>query len=176
LCTIGAPHGHFGDHAEPARLAHDRAQRGQNLTSAETARCGAAVGAGRNVSARRSGIGIALMDRVLSSAWRDGTYGSLNRALTILREGDVPSRAALAELEMPRLIDALLALLADHEPDEDGRCRRCSRWRRRRGIRCSVWVTAHRHLVGTNDVSGKRGGRHVLSVGRGSVCDERARS
>ena len=102
------------------------------------------------------------MDAVLSAALRDGTYGWLDRVLIVLRDADMPSRAALAETEMPRLIGALLALLADHEPDEDGRCRRCSRWRRRRGVRCSVWVTAHRYLVGS-DVDSDASGRHAVS-------------
>jgi hypothetical protein len=101
------------------------------------------------------------MDAVLSSALRDGTYGWLQRALVVLRDADEHSRAALAEVEMPRLIAALMALLAEHEPDEDGRCRCCSRRRRRREGRCSVWVTAHRHLLGS-EVDHEEGGRHAL--------------
>jgi hypothetical protein len=102
---------------------------------------------------------------VLSAALRDGTYGWLERVAAVLRDADPPSRAALAEIEMPRLIAALLALLADHEPDEDGRCRRCSRWPRRRAVHCAVWVTAHRHLV-VSDVGGDAGGRHAMSAAR----------
>jgi hypothetical protein len=103
------------------------------------------------------------MDHVLSSALRDAIYGFLARLEMLICDADLPSRAALAESEMPRLINAWRALLVEHEPDEDGLCRCCSGWRkRRRGYRCSVWVTAHRHLV-VNDVSGQDVGRHASS-------------
>jgi hypothetical protein len=107
------------------------------------------------------------MDAALSGALRDGTYGWLERVDAVLRDADTRSRAALAEIEVPRMIAALRALLADHEPDEDGRCHRCSRWRRH-DVRCSVWVTAHRHLV-LNDPSGNDTGRHAMNTGRGSA-------
>jgi hypothetical protein len=106
---------------------------------------------------------VGLMDTVLSSALRDGIYGWLKRALIVSRDADMPSRAALAEVEMPRLIAALSALLDEHEPDEGGRCPRCSR-RRRRGVQCSVWVTAYGYLIG-NDVERDAGGRHAWSTG-----------
>jgi hypothetical protein len=106
------------------------------------------------------------MDDVLSAALRDATYGWLSRLETLIFHADLPSRAALAETEMSRLIAAWRALLAEHEPDEDGRCPRCSgRRRHRRGYRCSVWVTAHRHLV-VNDAASDGSGRHAMSPDR----------
>jgi hypothetical protein len=97
------------------------------------------------------------MDGVLPSALRDATYGWLQRLETVARGADVPSRAALAQTELVRLIVAWRVLLAEHEPDEEGRCPRCTGWcRRRRGYRCSVWVTAHRCLV-VDDAPAGRG-------------------
>jgi hypothetical protein len=74
----------------------------------------------------------------------------------------------LAEVEMPRLIAVVVALLADHEPDEDGRCRVCAGWRRPRGARCSVWVTAHRYVV-VDHAAGEDADRHAMSIGRESA-------
>jgi hypothetical protein len=102
------------------------------------------------------------MDRVLSAALREATYAWLDRLEMLVREADLPSRAALAETELMRSVTAWRALLAEHEPDEEGRCRRCAgwRWRRRRSCPCSVWVTVHRCLV-VNDTLGYDGARHA---------------
>lgn len=106
--------------------------------------------------------GAVLMDGVLSSVLRDATYGWLDRLEMLVCSADMPSRAALADAEMGRLISAWRALLAEHEPNEDGRCRRCTgRRRHRRGYRCSVWATAHRHLV-VNDAVSEGPGRHAM--------------
>jgi hypothetical protein len=90
----------------------------------------------------------------------------LERLETLVRGADVPSRAALAQTELVRMVLAWRALLAEHEPDEGGCCPRCSGWWwcRRRGYRCSVWVTAHRYLV-VNDMAAC-GARHSLASGR----------
>ena len=107
------------------------------------------------------------MDHVLSSALRDATYAWLDQLEMLAREADEASRAALAQTELIRMATAWRALLAEHEPDDEGRCPRCSGWpRRRRGYRCSVWVTAHRYLV----VNGTSGARHALSSGRPQPC------
>jgi hypothetical protein len=108
-------------------------------------------------------------DAVLSSALRDATYGWLDRLERLTRAVDVSSRAMLAETELVRLIVAWRALLGEHEPGQDGRCPSCSGWRQRRGYRCRVWVSAHRHLV-TGEVTSQApasGGRHALMNGRG---------
>jgi hypothetical protein len=117
--------------------------------------------------AGRVGVGVDVMDDVLSSALRDATYGWLDRLEALVGDADAPSRALLAETEMVRLILAWRALLAEHEPGEDGRCPACVGWRRRRGYRCSVWVGGHRCLV-AGDSAGS-GARHALADGRGSA-------
>ena len=61
--------------------------------------------------------------------------------------GDDSSRAALATTEIARLTGAWRSLLEQHAPDEDGRCPRCSGWLRQRRHPCTVWLTAHEHLV-----------------------------
>ena len=105
------------------------------------------------------------MHGVLSSALRDATYGWLDRLDAIDADADEASLAVLAETELARLAAALRALLAEHEPDEDGRCPRCSGWRRRQAYRCSVWVTVHRDLV-VSDPAGYGNPRHVVTSGR----------
>jgi hypothetical protein len=117
------------------------------------------------VSAGGVGVGVAVMDGVLSSALRDATYGWLDRLEALARAADMQSRALLAETELVRLILAWRAVLGEHEPGEDGRCPAGTGWRRRRGYRCSVWVSAHRCLV-VNDTAGCRGARHSLVPGR----------
>jgi hypothetical protein len=125
-----------------------------------------------DVCASGIGIGVAVMDGVLSSALREATYWWLDKLETLVRDADVPSRAALADVELIRLVGAWRALLAEHEPDDQGRCPRCprcSRWcRRRQGYSCSVWVTAHRCLV-AEDMSGLA--RHSVPVGQRRALD-----
>lgn len=100
------------------------------------------------------------MDQVLSSTFRDAVYGWLSYVESLVYEADMPSRAALAEHDLIRLSGMVRALLAEHEPDGDGRCRSCTgRWSRHRAHPCSVWTTAHRHLIVLDDVTG--GGRHA---------------
>lgn len=108
------------------------------------------------------------MNSVLSSTLRDATYEWLDRLDELARTADEQSRTLLAETELVRLIEAWRVLLAEHEPDEDGCCPTCvGRWRRRRGYRCPVWSTAHRHLVAAEPESA--GGRHALTNGGRSL-------
>jgi hypothetical protein len=102
------------------------------------------------------------MDGVLSSALHDATYGWLDRLDVLVHDADLESRAALAQGEIPRLSSALRALLGEHESDEDGRCKQCTGWRRRRAYRCSVWLTVYRRLV-ANDAAETDAGRHVMT-------------
>jgi len=112
------------------------------------------------------------MDELLHSVIRDRVYGWLDRVESLIRDADVSSRAALAEREMVGLVVAWRELLTAHEPDEDGHCRTCSRWRRRRLYPCSVWMTAHLHLIG-DDTPPRKSGRHSSAVD--TVVDRRGR-
>lgn len=105
------------------------------------------------------------MGDVLWSAMRDATYGWLNRLEALARDADPPSRTALAQAEMVRLVAAWRALLGEHEPDDDGRCRRCPGWPLRRSRPCAVWVVAHRYLV-VNDAPDSRIPRHSMTSGQ----------
>ncbi|WP_326473721.1 hypothetical protein [Actinophytocola sp.] len=60
--------------------------------------------------------------------------------------------ADLVRLELPRIVDALRAVLDEHEPDERGRCRTC-RPRRfgRAPAPCRAYLTAHLRLLVTED-------------------------
>ncbi|SDN89746.1 hypothetical protein [Lentzea jiangxiensis] len=55
---------------------------------------------------------------------------------------------ALVRAEIHRLADGWRLLLTLHQPDEDGRCRACPGWPRRRRWPCRVWATTHQHLIG----------------------------
>jgi hypothetical protein len=74
-------------------------------------------------------------------------YRHLDYLNTLATDGDTASRAALADTEILRLTTAWRDLLDQHQPDNRGRCPRCSGWRRRRRYPCSVWATAYRHLL-----------------------------
>lgn len=58
----------------------------------------------------------------------------------------------LARSELPRIAAALQAVLAEHEPDEHGRCRTC-RTRRfgRAAAPCRAYLTAHLCLLVTEE-------------------------
>src|SRR6266567_7963758 len=105
-----------------------------------------------------------VMDQILSSALRDATLAWLNRLDTLILAADSSSRTAIAETELVRMVGAWRALLAEHEPDEEGRCRRCAGRRRRRGHLCPVWTTAHHYLV-VSDPPRSGVARHALTSG-----------
>lgn len=112
------------------------------------------------------------MDQVLSSALRDATLSWLDRLDTLICAADASSRTAIAETELLRMVAAWRALLAEHEPDEEGRCRRCARRRRRRRHLCSVWITAHQYLV-VSDAPTSGIARHALTSGRAEASWQR---
>ncbi|HEY8373798.1 MAG TPA: hypothetical protein VIL00_13745 [Pseudonocardiaceae bacterium] len=88
------------------------------------------------------------MDEILGQVLRDAVSERLDLLATLATRADVPSLVSVARSELPRLTESWRAVLAAHEPDERGNCRGCStRWRQRRAP-CSVWRTAHDHLVG----------------------------
>ncbi|HEX6353543.1 hypothetical protein [Actinophytocola sp.] len=68
------------------------------------------------------------------------------------RFGDEHAVASVARFELPRLVEALKAVLDEHSPDEYGRCSRC-RVRRfgRAPAPCRAYLTAHLCLVVTEE-------------------------
>lgn len=90
------------------------------------------------------------MDEVLISTPREAILRRLDYLDTLVTDADLQSRVALTDTEIARMTTAWRALLDQHQPDVDGRCRQRSGWRRRRKFPCSVWTMAHRHLLATD--------------------------
>ncbi|GAA4885838.1 hypothetical protein GCM10023222_50800 [Saccharopolyspora cebuensis] len=80
-------------------------------------------------------------------------HGTLRKAVLdrlddldrVATDGAVEMLLPVARAELPRLAESMRALLRDHRPDSDGRCRNCLV--RARPWPCRVWSTAHRQLV-----------------------------
>jgi hypothetical protein len=87
------------------------------------------------------------MGEMLASPLQAALYRRLDYLERLVADGDQRSRAVLADTEITRLTAAWRALLAEHTPDQRGRCPQCSGLRRRRRHPCSVWTTAYRHLI-----------------------------
>ncbi|WP_158894285.1 hypothetical protein [Amycolatopsis anabasis] len=87
------------------------------------------------------------MDEVLTATLHRAVRERLDYLEDLVTEADEESKAALADTEIPRLTTAWRAVLSEHEPDDRGRCPRCTPWWSRRNRPCSVWRTAHRHLI-----------------------------
>lgn len=65
---------------------------------------------------------------------------------------DDRTAAAVARNELPRIVEALKAVLDEHEPDEHGRCPTCRTKRfGRTPAPCRAYLTAHLCLVVTED-------------------------
>lgn len=101
------------------------------------------------------------MDEVLAATLQGAVHERLDYLDTLVAEADLPSCAALAESEIARLTAAWRAVLAEHQPDGDNRCPQCSGWRRRRRFPCSVWITAHHHLISADGPPAVGLGRHA---------------
>ena len=74
----------------------------------------------------------------------------------------------LARLELPRVIAALRALLADHHPDADGRCPTCrTRLFTRAPAPCRAYLTMHLCLLSAEEERGEEPrrsySRHLLT-------------
>jgi len=108
------------------------------------------------------------MDENLAAALRDEIFGRLNYLDQLVADADLRSRAALSDTEISRLTAAWRVLLAVHEPDKHGRCPECSSWCRSRPHPCSVWTTAHQHLIAA-DAPSARPGRHATASGLPAV-------
>jgi hypothetical protein len=73
--------------------------------------------------------------------------------------------ANLARCELPRMAAALRAVLDEHEPDGQGRCRTC-RPRRfgRPPAPCRAYLTAHLCLLINEDDDPVPGGTHITAA------------
>lgn len=66
--------------------------------------------------------------------------------------GDEHTAAMVARQELPRLVEALKAVLDEHEPDQFGRCPNCRTTRfGRTPAPCRAYLSAHLCLVATDD-------------------------
>lgn len=110
------------------------------------------------------------MDEILAATFSHAVYGRLDYLDTLVDKADERSLSALANTEITRLTDTLRDMLAQHRPDESGRCRQCSGWFRHRAHPCSVWTVAHEHLVAAGGASSVGTGRHTPADGRPSVA------
>lgn len=60
---------------------------------------------------------------------------------------DAPSLLSVARSELPKLTEGWRALLSEHQPDGRGNCPSCSTRFHQQKAPCSVWRSAHQHLV-----------------------------
>jgi hypothetical protein len=66
--------------------------------------------------------------------------------------GDDRTAATVARCELPRLVEALRAVLDEHEPDQFGRCPSCRHGRfGRTPAPCRAYLSAHLCLVATEE-------------------------
>ncbi len=66
--------------------------------------------------------------------------------------GDERAAEAVARYELPRVVEALRAVLDEHSPDEHGRCPTCRTSRFGRApAPCRAYLTAHLCLVVTEE-------------------------
>jgi hypothetical protein len=96
-------------------------------------------------------------------------FGQLDRSLhdrlgDLVRQargGDDRTALDLARVELPKIVTALQALLAEHQPDERGRCPTCrSRpFSRKLPSPCRAYLAAHLCLMIADDELGER--RHL---------------
>jgi hypothetical protein len=79
----------------------------------------------------------------------------------VVQQGCDRDALVVARDEMPRITQALKALFAGHQPDENGHCERCTtgRWWHRRTAPCRVFLDAQIALF-QSDTSH---GRHALT-------------
>jgi hypothetical protein len=94
----------------------------------------------------------------MNQALRDRILDELDCWNAAVTEGDAASTLPLARSELGRLAEGLRALLTEHLPDEDGRCRVCPGTRRGRRWPCKVWTIARTNLLGSPTPHVKRQG------------------
>ena len=85
---------------------------------------------------------------LVEDALRNAVLQRLELLDKVAEHGAADTLVPLARAEIHRLADGWRLLLTVHQPDEDGRCRACPGWLRRRRWPCQVWTMAHQHLIG----------------------------
>jgi hypothetical protein len=97
---------------------------------------------------------------------------SMSRQLGTLADfaerADNDALATVARAEIPHLVATVHALLNEHKPDANGRCRVCkvrrlrflAFWWRRPDVPCRAYLAAFQHLVGLTSDQVSGGGRH----------------
>ena len=89
------------------------------------------------------------------ATWRQELLDRLD-TLDRASSGTPEALLPVARHEIYRLSEGFRALLDEHRPDTDGRCKACpGTWRSRRWP-CSVWTTAHRFLIGDHSDQASR--------------------
>lgn len=93
----------------------------------------------------------------------------LDRLEELAHHGEPDELLALARPELHRLTEGLRALLDEHRPDGQGRCRTCPAGLRARRWPCGVWRTVYSELVeGDLEQLGDTGRRAAERAGRWS--------
>ncbi|SDQ82696.1 MULTISPECIES: hypothetical protein [Actinopolyspora] len=102
------------------------------------------------------------------STSRQDTTG-LDQLEELAHHGESDELLALARPELHRLTEGLRALLDEHRPDGQGKCRTCPGGLRARRWPCGVWRTAYSELVGEDpDQLGESARRSPELAGRRS--------
>ncbi|MBV9161409.1 MAG: hypothetical protein JO309_11245 [Pseudonocardiales bacterium] len=91
------------------------------------------------------------MDERLGRVLRERVEAYLRDVERMLRAAEPGAAWPAVRVRLLPLATAWRSLLVQHGSGQRGRCRHCDRafrpWRSRRRL-CSVWRTAHAHLVG----------------------------
>ncbi|MDI2028782.1 hypothetical protein QFW96_09180 [Saccharopolyspora sp. TS4A08] len=90
------------------------------------------------------------------TALRKAVLDRLDTLDRAMGEGAPEVLLPIARSELHRLTEALQTLLADHEPDKDGRCPSCRGTLRGRPWPCKVWQAAHHQLITERSASQER--------------------
>ncbi len=111
----------------------------------------------------------------MDKALRHSVLSRLDQLDEAAAEGETNILLPVARSELYRLAEGFRALLDDHQPDDDGRCRVCPGTLRTRRWPCSVWTTAHRHLIGDHADQSSRPHRSRFAELRRSLATESRR-